>query len=236
MGLTQLPGLEPTVVDPDSPLHVGQRYLASAYDSVASLVQDTYQALRAQRGGSRGRLTHAEQDVFRAATVFAGAGVDAVLKEALRKAIPIQIRRSEPAKEKYVDFVVKHLQSAEGVDPRRLARLLISEAPGEELRENYILWLTGSSLQSRTQVTNTLAALGLQSQKDLFKDASGLDPLFKARNEIAHEMDMTPSSVRGRGKRSRRERALTTYIEICHVGLNYTQRVLNGLESELNRA
>jgi len=236
MGLTQLPSLEPTVLDLDSPLNVAQRYLASAYDSVASLVQDTYPALRAQRPGSRGRLTHAEQDVFRAATVFAGAGVDAVLKEALRGAIPIQIKRSEPAREKYVDFVVKHLQSAEGVDLRRLARLLTSEAQGEDLRESYISWLTGSSLQSRAQVTNTLAALGLQGQKELFKDASRLDLLFKARNEIAHEMDMTPSSARGQGKRSRRERALTTYIEICHSALNYTQRVLNCTESDLNRA
>lgn len=70
----QFPGLEPTVVDLDSPVHLAQRYLASAYDSVASLIETTYPALRAQREGARGRLTHAEQDLFRAAVVFAGAG------------------------------------------------------------------------------------------------------------------------------------------------------------------
>jgi hypothetical protein len=92
------PGLEPTAVALDSPVHVAQRYLASAYDSVASLVNETYPALRAQRDANRGRLTHAEHDLFRAAVVFAGAGVDSVLKQALRSCIPIQIERSEAAR------------------------------------------------------------------------------------------------------------------------------------------
>ena len=45
----RFPGLEPMEVALDSPVHVAQRYLASAYDSVASLVEETYPALRAQR-------------------------------------------------------------------------------------------------------------------------------------------------------------------------------------------
>ena len=53
------PGREPTAVVLDSPVHVAQRYLASAYDSVASLIEETYPALRAQREAGRGRLTHA---------------------------------------------------------------------------------------------------------------------------------------------------------------------------------
>jgi hypothetical protein len=36
------PGLEPTVVALDSLVHVAQRHLASAYDSVASLIEETY--------------------------------------------------------------------------------------------------------------------------------------------------------------------------------------------------
>jgi hypothetical protein len=95
----QFPGLEPTVVTLDSPVHLAQRYLASAYDSVASLIETTYPALRAQREGTHGRLTHAEHDLFRAAVVFAGAGVDAVLKEALRSCVPIQIDVPSQARE-----------------------------------------------------------------------------------------------------------------------------------------
>jgi hypothetical protein len=52
-----------------------------------------------------GALPTREQDLFRAAVVFAGAGVDSVLKQTLRSCIPIQIVRSEPARGKYVDWL-----------------------------------------------------------------------------------------------------------------------------------
>lgn len=228
-----LPGLDPTTVGLESVLHVSQRYLASAYDSVASLIETTYPILREQREADRGRLTHAEQDLFRAAVVFAGAGVDAVLKQTLRAAVPVQIKRSAGAREKYVDFVSRQIQDNRGIDAKVLARLLVSDTPQDDLLGSYIEFLTGSSLQSRTQVTSSLAALGLQADRELFKDASNLDDLFRTRNQIAHEMDMTPAGAEGRGKRTRRDRAIQRYVDMCHQGLNYSQRVLNRLESDL---
>ena len=226
------PGLEPTNVGLDSSVHVAQRYLASAYDSVASLVEESYPALRARRPAGRGRLTHAEHDLFRAAVVFTGAGVDSVLKQALRSCIPTQIIRSEPARNKYVDFVSGHIQNGEGVSARQLAKLLVNANPEQSLRDAYIANLTGSSLQSQTQVTATLAALGLQDERQLFKDSQSLNALFKTRNQIAHEMDMTPAGATGRGTRTRHERAVNSYITMCHTGLNYCQRVLNCLEAD----
>jgi hypothetical protein len=229
----RFPGLEPMEVALDSPVHVAQRYLASAYDSVASLVEETYPALRAQRPAGRGRLTHAEHDLFRAAVVFAGAGVDSVLKQALRSCIPIQVDRSEAARTKYIDFVVSHIQDGDGLSARQLAKLLVTATPEQTLRDAYIESLTGSSLQSQTQVTASLAALGMQDQRQLFKDSQSLNALFKARNQIAHEMDMTPAGATGRGNRTRHERTVEAYMTMCHTGLNYCQRVLNALAVEL---
>lgn len=179
MGLS---GLEPTVVALTSPLHRSQRYLASAYDSVASLIEVTYPTLRAQRHGSRGRLTHAEQDVFRAAVVFTGAGIDTVFKESLRNCVSIRIEGSDTARDKYIDFVARRLEGGSGIDARRLAALLTIDDPKQALLDDYILSLTGSSLQSRTQVNNSLSALGLEAEKALYKDARNLDPLFRVRN------------------------------------------------------
>jgi hypothetical protein len=79
----------------------------------------------------------------------------------------------------------------------------------------------------------TLAALGLQDQRVLFRDSQSLNPLFKARNQIAHEMDMTPASAKSRGKRTRHGRTTGAYVTMCHIGLNYCQRVLNCLEGKL---
>jgi hypothetical protein len=177
-----LNGLEPTVVALTSPLHRSQRFLASAYDSVASLIEETYPALRAQRDGSRGRLTHAEQDIFRAAVVFTGAGIDTVFKESLRNCVSIRIEHSDTAREKYIDFAARRLEGGSGVDARKLAALLTMDDAKQELQNEYVLSLTGSSLQSRTQVHNSLSALGLEAEKALYKDARDLDALFKVRN------------------------------------------------------
>ncbi|WP_378741406.1 hypothetical protein [Nocardia brasiliensis] len=156
-----------------------------------------------------------------------------MLKQALRSCVPIQVAQSEPAREKYLDFVAKRIQSGSSVNPRQIAALLISPSPNDELLDAYIEALTGSSLQSQTQVTASLAALGLSEQRQLFVESKDLNSLFKARNEIAHEMDMTTAAVKGRGDRTRRERSLSAYIDMCHGGLNYCQRVLNQLEKSL---
>ena len=170
---TQLPGLDPTIVPPESPVHRSQRYLAAAYDSVASLIEETYPVLRKQRDGSRGRLTHAEQDVFRAAVIFAGAGVDTVFKEALRGCLNLQIESSIGAREKYQEFVASYIQDEGTISPKRLAVLLTSRDSDQDLKAAYIASMTGSSLQSQQQVTKALAALGLQDERDLFKDVPG---------------------------------------------------------------
>jgi hypothetical protein len=172
--------------------------------------------------------------VFRAAVVFAGAGLDAVFKEALRSCLSVQIDRSEGAREKYLDFVERQIQSGGGIDARQIASLLVSSDPDRVLKDAYVEKLTGVSLQSRTQVTNSLSALGLNNVKDLYTSAKSLDALFRVRNEIAHELDMTPASAAGRGARSRRERSITVYEDLCHSGLNYAQAVLNVLADSLH--
>jgi hypothetical protein len=149
-------------------------------------------------------------------------------------ASPIRAVTSPGARDKYLEFVSKHLQSGLEVNSRRLAELLIHDDPRAALMDAYVLSLTGSSLQSQSQVTASLAALGLQDERDLFRDSRDLNPLFRTRNEIAHEMDMTPAALRDKNRRTRRERSMSSYIEMCHDGLDYCQRVLNALDVALN--
>ncbi len=226
--------LDDSAVSFGSPLYRSQRFLATAYDSVAGLFETSYPALRALRTGTRGRLADAEHDLFRAAVVFAGAGIDTVFKEALRSCVAMQIDRSTGAREKYIEFVTRYIQNGPTVDPQRLAFLLTTGNADATLKEEYIELLTGSSLQSVNQVTAAMSALGLHDNTRLYKDSRGLNPLFKARNEIAHELDMTPGSVSGRGARRRRERPMRSYASMCHDGLNFSQQVLNVLEAEVN--
>lgn len=223
----RLPALDESSVPGESPVSFAQRYLTTAYDSVSSLIDQAYPILRGQRTASRGRLVHSEQDLFRAAVVFSGAGVDATLKQALRDCVPTLVEHQTAAEERYLEFVTRYISDGEQIKVKALAELLASHKPGDDLVDAYVTSLTGSSLQSRFQVTNSLSALGFHdpTDKDLFRDAATLDPLFKARNQIAHEMDMTPAALqRRRGARTRRERSIDTYIDLCYVGLNYMQR------------
>jgi hypothetical protein len=225
--------LDQSAVSPDSPLNRSQRFLTTAYESVAGLFETSYPAVRALRSGTRGRLADAEHDLFRAAVVFTGAGVDTVFKEALRSCIAMQIGRTSGARDKYIEFVTRYIQNGPTVDAQRLAVLLTTGDADTALKESYIQYLTGSSLQSVSQVTAAISALGLQDNTSLYKDSKSLNPLFKARNEIAHELDMTPGSVSGRGARHRREREMGSYTSMCYEGLNFSQRVLNALEAEI---
>lgn len=228
--MSAFPGLDPLAAG-GTVVETAQRFLASAYDSVANLFENHYPLVRGQRDATRGRLTHAEQDIFRAAIVFAGAGLDATLKEITRQAVPIQVRRSEDARTKFREFGARYLSAAQGVDLKRLAELMIAPDHRIALLEAYVRHLTGSSLQSVEQVHETLSALGLGGRRELYRECTDLRPLFQARNQIAHELDLQAREKPG--DRKRRERRITESQRLCHAGLNFSQRVINAIIEEL---
>ena len=114
-----------------------------------------------------------------------------------------------------------------------MIRSWTSTDPSRTRKDAYIDNLTGSSQQSLTQVTAAMSALGLQDEKELAKEAKSSNPLFRVRNEIVHELDMTPESVGGRGARHRRGRSITQYNTMCHGGLNFARQILNALEPKV---
>lgn len=123
-----------------------QRFLASAYDSVAALFDVHYPLVRSARSAKQGRLTHAEQDLFRAAVVFAAAGLDSTLKELVRQAVPLQVKRSADAREKFRKFTAIFLSDPQGSSAMRLAEVITSDDPRASLVEAYLRQLTGSNL------------------------------------------------------------------------------------------
>ena len=66
--------------------------------------------------------------------------------------------------------------------------------------DKYVYELTGSSLQSHDEVKKVAGALGLAS-RDLVKRMDGLKPLFQARNEIVHELDLRDPKRHGDRRR-----------------------------------
>jgi len=100
--------------------------------------------------------------------------------------------------------------------------------------------LTKTSAQSAERVSEIASALGVVN-KDLRKrltpqgKKSPLETAFVARNEIAHELDITVASaeVRQALERIRRERTFNEIWAHCFEILNATQLIVNDVVERL---
>ncbi len=223
----------PTVLSVLSPAkshpatETSQRFLASAFDSVEAVLVslDVVRRERREDGQDlRGRLASNEEDLVRAAIVFAGAGVDATLKQLIRDALPRLLQNHGDAHDQFVDFVKSRLGAEDWT--RSLSLLLTSESPRQQLIEQYVQHLTGGSLQSQDEVQRVASALGI-STKPLQQRIVTLRELFVARNEISHELDLRKPERHG--DRTRRSRAMGSSVELAHRGLEVTQLIVNAV-------
>jgi hypothetical protein len=223
----ELKGLTAACFEPGT--ETAQRFLGSAYDSVEAILT-VLSGLREERktvtGDIRGRLTAPEEDLLRAGIVFAGAGLDAALKQLIRDTLPSLLETNTQAHDKFETFAIGRLGVGEIADTRALARYLTSSDPRARLIEDYVYELTGSSLQSAEEVQKTAGALGIEDA-ELRKRITGLKKLFIARNQISHELDL--QRPEHPGDRQRRTRGLPSTKDLCHEGLEVGQLIINAV-------
>lgn len=160
---------------------------------------DACDASRTQRGDgkgglAKGTLTDAEQDLLRAMLVFAGAGLDAVLKQLIKDALRALAAKDPSVQAELEKFATRQLRddgalSDAASGKKFLGQILASTNPQARLLDLYIKDLTGDSLQSPDQVMKTASALGLDTGK-LAIDVSKLRKVFDTRNRIIHELDI----------------------------------------------
>ncbi len=166
-----------------------------------------FDTVRKSRGAGQGRPTDEEQDLLRSALVFAAAGLDSLLKELIRVAVPLLAKTDSAVQQELETFAQRQLRGEEdGLEgsggTKFLARLLVSSSPYQRLLDDYVVYLTGSSLQSVDQLFKTSKALGisaqiLQTKKEDFKK------IFDTRNKIIHELDINFHGSLGRNRNSR---------------------------------
>lgn len=227
----RLRGLTPAQICDETEL--AQRYLASAYDSVNGMLGslNKVRSLRKKQGiRLTGRLPGPEEDLLRAAILFACAGLDATLKQVVRDALPAILQNSPLAHEKFAKFVTQQVSLGEGTDPSKVARLLASPDPRGDLIEQYVSFLTGSSLQSASEVERTCGALGIDDSA-LRTRVVQMRSVFVARNQISHELDL--QATKRRGDRSRRTRAMANSVSTAHEALDVAQAILNAVVTML---
>lgn len=144
---------------PDSPAADAARnaftILCSAHNAASSFL-DIFEATRKTRK-AKGTPTDEEQNLLRAMLVFAGAGLDSMIKQLVRDALSLTIDRSEGAEENLKTFISKRLARQDTLDPSFLSSVLASRDPRDVLVSELVDDLISQSLQSKEQVLHPIS-------------------------------------------------------------------------------
>lgn len=203
-----------------------QQYLLSAWKSASEALtaMQTLREKRRREGGLKpgGRTSDQDQDLLRAMLVFSCAGVDAAIKALIEDALAELADFNEHVQKKLDQFGERYLADAGGVSVKSLAKVLgHADSPRDALIQQFIDDLTGGSLQSADQLQTVCGALGL-NDAELRKDVDALADVFRARNQIIHELDLTAE-----GWFARRQRAMKAMVTMANDALVVSQQVLN---------
>jgi hypothetical protein len=212
------------------------KVLTQARDSVAGFLS-AFETVRQARG-ARGNPTDEEQDLLRAALVFSAAGLDSVLKELIKGAIRA-LAASEPDVQQELETFVQRQLRGESDEPdaiggrKFLARILVSAEPQDRLITEYVLELTGSSLQSPDQLMRAARALGVVPENAGI-DVRLLREIFDVRNKIIHELDVNlERTAARRNQNSRRKPDMETWSEQL---LEIAGNLVGAVNAKLNAA
>ncbi|MDD5702635.1 MAG: hypothetical protein PHU23_11375 [Dehalococcoidales bacterium] len=199
----------------------------NALSSSKSLLR-AFELARQNRGKSRGGTTDQEQDILRAMLVMACAGLDAGLKQVIKDGLPLLVRVNVGAQTGLETFVERQVRGEEtdfGTNTKYLAKVLSSSSPYARVINSYITALTGDSLQSADQLFKATTALGLDPNA-LNLDKKLLRPIFDARNQIIHELDIDLDGAR----RIRIIRGLNDMVEWTDRVLELTKRIIEAVD------
>ena len=202
--------------------------LQRAHQSADSFI-DSFDKLRTYRA-AQGTPTDHEQDLLRAALVFAAAGLDAMVKQLIRDVLPIIQRDDEGARLQFADFVRGRVARESAIDYKYLANALIANDPREHLQKDLVRELTSSSLQSIDQLLRAASYFAVQGP-EISTDLNALKQAFHVRNEIAHEMDIAFTA----SNRSRRSRSKSLILGHTRAILGAASQFFIAVQTKANK-
>ncbi|GMV85096.1 MAG: hypothetical protein AMXMBFR80_09530 [Dehalococcoidia bacterium] len=234
--MTAPPALASAPAKPKSePLQRSYLILKYAHDTAAALLK----AFNDSRNGKRGTPTDEQQDLLRAMVVFAGAGLDSMTKQLVRDALPGILEHLPDRRADMERLVARHLRRASvaatdelgddgGLNPQRLARILLADSPRVGVAEMLVSDLTAGSLQSASELFRVASFLGVE-QKMLDASEKDLKAVFDCRNQIIHEMDIDFT----RPNRNRFSRTRADMVKNASLLLDVAGKLLGRVDSVL---
>jgi uncharacterized protein YpuA (DUF1002 family) len=163
--------------------------------------------------------------------IFAGAGLDAAIKQLIKDAFPSIVELDEAAQGKVIEHFSKHIARTETAASKDLVRWLFQDKPRNAMIDDLIKELTSDSLQSKQQVEKVVEYLKLERKKVLTVGDSELKAAFDARNQIIHELDVDFSKPQKQGKRTRTQRQRNEMVDYT----NAVFRIAAGFLAEVDK-
>jgi hypothetical protein len=141
--------------------------------------------------------TDDEQDLLRAMLVFATAGLDSMMKQLVKDALEKVIDNNPGALQQLESFALQKLKKgsildlpAEVTSYKFLSLLITTDSPKKALIAKLIDELRSGSLQSADELLKVANYFAI-SPEALKLNTKKLKDVFKVRNKIIHEMDIT---------------------------------------------
>lgn len=166
--------------------------LRNAHETSGSFLE-VFNTTRKGRN-ARGAATDKDQDLLRAMLTFACAGLDSLVKQLIKDALPDVINCNEAAERTFRTDIERRIRREE-IAHKLLADVLTRQRPRDRLIEILVSDLTSQSLQSKDQLLRVGSFFDIQSNS-ITDDPSRLDGIFTARNQIVHEMDISTDGNR----------------------------------------
>ena len=173
------------------------------------------------RQGKKGTLTDNEQDLLRAMLIFASSGLDTLVKQLVKDALPHILDIDPTANDIFrTTFVERKIKSGREIDGNLLANVLTDEHPRRQLIKLLIDDLTSRSLQSTEELNRATSYFNIPS-KEIIRNTKLLTEIFQVRNQVVHEMDIDLSQS-NRNRRPRKKQKMIEYTrEIFHISKTF---------------
>ena len=204
----------------------GYWILCRTHDASSSFL-DIFEKTREDRG-AKGTPTDEEQDLLRAMLIFATSGLDSMLKQLVKDALPIVITKDKGAENSFRSHVEKTIIRNNQLNAKLLTSALLSVNSRDVLIQELIKDLSSSSLQSKDELLKIASFFNIPSSV-LTKDFVLLEKIFDARNQIAHEMDIDFKQR----NRNRKPRSKDDMIKYTSEILKIAEKLLKEVYSKL---
>lgn len=207
--------------------------LKSAHDTAAYLADIfEYVGMQVDPTPEGQQIAVHDEDLLRAMLTFASSGLDAMIKQLIRDALPDVINLHDGAQERFRQFVEKRLQRGREPDYSFVAGVIADADPRRRLVGDLVKRLTSRSLQSVDEVLRVGSCFDIPSDA-LIPEPYSTRRIFSARNQIVHEMDIDFAQP-NRNRRSREYSDMEAHTqELFGVAIRFLTEVDARLEHDI---